>query len=105
MKNTCRYSVVHKQQHTYRGLFAGLAVTLITIIVLVQYGGKTVGAETPNNRVIPSSSSNTKWEVSELFATSGVIEESILVTKTWDGGGVTNNWSEPANWSGDTIPV
>src|SRR5438270_615654 len=23
---------------------------------------------------------------------------------TWDGGGGTNNWSEPANWSGDVVP-
>jgi hypothetical protein len=23
---------------------------------------------------------------------------------TWDGGGTTNNWSEVANWSGDTVP-
>ena len=26
-------------------------------------------------------------------------------TKTWDGGGSTNNWSEGANWNGDTIPT
>lgn len=26
-------------------------------------------------------------------------------TRTWDGGGVTNNWSEAANWSDDTAPV
>ena len=26
-------------------------------------------------------------------------------TRTWDGGGVTNNWSEAANWSGDAVPV
>ncbi len=24
---------------------------------------------------------------------------------TWDGGGTTNNWSEAANWSGDTLPT
>lgn len=23
---------------------------------------------------------------------------------TWDGGGTTNNWSEAANWSNDTVP-
>src|SRR5512140_209599 len=27
------------------------------------------------------------------------------VTTTWDGGGATNNWSEPANWSGDIVPA
>ncbi|HEY0048648.1 MAG TPA: hypothetical protein VGB68_05145, partial [Pyrinomonadaceae bacterium] len=26
-------------------------------------------------------------------------------TRTWDGGGVTNNWSEAANWSDDIAPV
>lgn len=25
--------------------------------------------------------------------------------KTWDGGGVNNNWSTAANWSGDSVPV
>jgi hypothetical protein len=25
--------------------------------------------------------------------------------RTWDGGGVGNNWSTPANWSADTLPV
>ncbi len=29
---------------------------------------------------------------------------AVLVTRTWDGGGATNNWSESANWSGDTVP-
>ncbi len=29
----------------------------------------------------------------------------VLATKTWDGGGTTNNWSDGANWSGDTAPV
>lgn len=35
-----------------------------------------------------------------LFFSPGV----AAVTRTWDGGGVTNNWSEPANWSGDVAP-
>lgn len=30
--------------------------------------------------------------------------EALAVTRTWDGGGATNNWSEAANWSGDTAP-
>src|SRR5687767_10216050 len=38
---------------------------------------------------------------SEIY--SGV--NSSFVTKTWDGGGATNNWSEAANWSGDTVPL
>ena len=25
-------------------------------------------------------------------------------TRTWDGGGVTNNWSDCDNWSSDTCP-
>ncbi|MGH9821411.1 MAG: hypothetical protein ACRD43_14690, partial [Pyrinomonadaceae bacterium] len=25
--------------------------------------------------------------------------------KTWDGGGLTNNWSDAANWSDDIIPT
>ncbi|MBK9162431.1 MAG: hypothetical protein IPM21_00680 [Acidobacteria bacterium] len=29
---------------------------------------------------------------------------NALATITWDGGGTTNNWSEPANWSNDTVP-
>ncbi len=30
---------------------------------------------------------------------------ATLVTRTWDGGGVTNNWSDAANWSGDVVPT
>jgi|GEM_PF-805663 len=30
---------------------------------------------------------------------------SFAATRTWDGGGSTNNWSEAANWSDDTAPV
>ena len=26
-------------------------------------------------------------------------------TRTWDGGGATNNWTDAANWSEDTAPV
>ena len=29
---------------------------------------------------------------------------AALVTRAWDGGGLTNNWSDPNNWSGDTVP-
>ena len=30
---------------------------------------------------------------------------SMIVTRTWDGGGTTNNWTEAANWSGDSVPT
>jgi hypothetical protein len=30
---------------------------------------------------------------------------AALTMKTWDGGGMTNNWSEAANWSDDTLPA
>jgi hypothetical protein len=29
----------------------------------------------------------------------------VLSTKIWDGGGATNNWSDAANWSGDSVPA
>src|SRR5688572_21767153 len=29
----------------------------------------------------------------------------FAATRTWDGGGATNNWSEAANWSDNTAPV
>ncbi len=33
-------------------------------------------------------------------------EERIApATRVWDGGGLTNNWSDPANWQFDTAPV
>lgn len=28
----------------------------------------------------------------------------VATTRTWDGGGTTNNWTEAANWVGDTAP-
>lgn len=33
-----------------------------------------------------------------------IFPQDALVTRTWDGEGSTNNWSEAANWSGDTLP-
>ncbi|MBX4187907.1 MAG: DUF2341 domain-containing protein, partial [Candidatus Doudnabacteria bacterium] len=33
------------------------------------------------------------------------IYDAQAVTRTWDGGGSTNNWSECANWSSDTCPT
>ena len=35
-----------------------------------------------------------------LYFSRGVSAANV----TWDGGGATNNWSEAANWSGDTVP-
>ncbi len=34
-----------------------------------------------------------------------VPSKALAATRTWDGGGVDNNWSTAANWSGDTAPV
>jgi len=30
---------------------------------------------------------------------------ALAATRTWDGGGSTNNWSEDANWSDNTAPT
>jgi len=38
-----------------------------------------------------------------LFAAS--FNLSLAATRTWDGEGTTNNWSEAANWSDNTVPV
>ncbi|OGH24472.1 MAG: hypothetical protein A3B47_01545 [Candidatus Levybacteria bacterium RIFCSPLOWO2_01_FULL_39_24] len=32
------------------------------------------------------------------------VRKVFAATKCWDGGGTTNNWSENANWAGDTPP-
>ena len=40
-----------------------------------------------------------------IMALSWHVSEAALDTRTWDGGGATNNWSEPANWSGDVVPT
>src|SRR5687768_6420253 len=31
-------------------------------------------------------------------------ERLVPATHTWDGGGVTNNWSEGANWTSNVAP-
>lgn len=38
-----------------------------------------------------------------LFLVTAV--ETTAATRTWDGGGATNNWSDAANWSGDVAPT
>src|SRR5690348_9349206 len=40
-----------------------------------------------------------------VYCLQYVREARAFTAKTWDGGGTTNNWSEAANWSGDTVPV
>ncbi len=42
--------------------------------------------------------------LSAFFALGGA-SDAAADTVTWDGGGSTNNWSEPANWSGDIAPA
>ncbi|MEI6437537.1 MAG: hypothetical protein WCO69_02160 [Candidatus Omnitrophota bacterium] len=43
-----------------------------------------------------------------LFIAMGVLfffsASAQAAAKTWDGGGADNNWSTPANWSGNTVP-
>ena len=34
-----------------------------------------------------------------------LVQETNAATRTWDGGGATNNWSDSANWSGDVAPT
>ncbi|MCU0239849.1 MAG: carboxypeptidase-like regulatory domain-containing protein [Pyrinomonadaceae bacterium] len=33
------------------------------------------------------------------------VTQTAFAQITWDGGGATNNWSEAANWSTDTVPL
>ena len=41
--------------------------------------------------------------VSFIFAASN---SGTAASRSWDGGGSTNNWSTPANWDGDlTAPI
>jgi len=43
---------------------------------------------------------------SVIIVFSAIIPGGVQATiKTWDGGGVSNDWSTAANWSGDTVPV
>ena len=40
-----------------------------------------------------------------LVAIFVFVKPAFAATKTWDGGGGNLNFSTPANWSGDTVPV
>ena len=45
--------------------------------------------------------------VTSAFAISPLLHPNgayAATTATWDGGGDGKNWSDPANWSGDTLP-
>jgi len=39
------------------------------------------------------------------FAIPGMIPEAFAATVTWDGGGDGISWSDPLNWSLDTLPT
>lgn len=45
--------------------------------------------------LITATAAQAQWTDCALTATE---------TRTWDGGGTTENWSEAANWSGDSLP-
>ncbi|HZO85264.1 MAG TPA: hypothetical protein VFC26_08630, partial [Verrucomicrobiae bacterium] len=34
-----------------------------------------------------------------------LLPASAFADRTWDGGGSTNNWSQPENWTDNTVPV
>ena len=42
---------------------------------------------------------------SDKPAQNDFVPNSVLATKTWDGEGASENWSDAANWSGDTVPT
>ncbi|MFN6964313.1 MAG: carboxypeptidase regulatory-like domain-containing protein [Pyrinomonadaceae bacterium] len=93
-------------------------ISLPTIILLalaaiglssVVYGRDLVGSFTAEGSDVfpfempqfaPPSPAWTPWADAGNRSTTG----RLLVTKTWDGGGTTNNWSDGANWSGDVPP-
>lgn len=45
----------------------------------------------------------TGWRVDSIESCGNSVDTTKL-GKIWDGGGSTSNWSEAANWSGDTVP-
>jgi hypothetical protein len=51
---------------------------------------------------------DTNNNIATLNSVTGFSDWSLgipLAFKTWDGGGVTNNWSEGANWIDDLVPL
>jgi hypothetical protein len=41
----------------------------------------------------------------ETVSFPGLTAPCVSGEKTWDGEGITNNWSEPANWTCDALPT
>ncbi|MGH3085950.1 MAG: hypothetical protein ACRDSJ_01365, partial [Rubrobacteraceae bacterium] len=71
--------------------------------------GKTASSEMVNSESRKAPLTTIKLTVLAMavmaLALAVFASPSWAATKTWDGGGDTNNWSEAANWSGDTVPT
>lgn len=48
---------------------------------------------------------NTITLITAFLSIAFMTQSTFAANRTWDGGGVTNNWSEAANWSDNTVPA
>jgi hypothetical protein len=56
---------------------------------------------------VPALNAGLAWDQSTLY-TDGTLRvglDTVLVSRTWDGGGVNNDWSTNNNWVFDVQPL
>ena len=88
--------------------FTTFFIIVLTAFACVFSPVPTAAAQLKNNLPFDWFSSLTQSRSATEFFSFEKIKNSpdtILVTKTWDGGGATNNWSDAANWSDDIVPT
>ena len=56
---------------------------------------------------VPALNTGLAWNQSNLYVdgTLSIGLDTVLVSRTWDGGGANNDWSTNANWSFDVQPL
>ena len=65
-----------------------------------------IGSDSANNRRRTGQFDRRRKGLSRRHLALEPLEDRrVLSIVTWDGGGTTNDWSEPANWSTDLLPT
>ena len=68
-----------------------------------MFAGLTEGATFRVNGITLSISYTGGSGANDVVLT--VVPSPTGVTRTWDGGGTNNSWSNPTNWVGDVAPI
>ncbi len=68
-------------------------------------GAKIVSDFSPSNGVARKGRQSGLKPWTTLLAIAAMQSTVVAATKTWDGGGASDNWGDAANWNADGVPT